>query len=462
MRQPLPSSDLAALVQRQRDFFLSDATRPLAWRLAQLATLEKALRAFEDRLLEALHQDLGKSREEGYGTELGLVHGELKHVQKHLARWMKPQRSGTPLVLFPGASSSQREPLGVALLLAPWNYPAQLTFVPLIGALAAGCTAVIKPSEHAPATAKVVEALITAHFDPAVVTVVQGGPEVSQALLELSWDTIFFTGSPAVGRIVAEAAARQLTPVTLELGGKSPALVAADTNLEIAARRIGWGKVINAGQSCVAPDYVLVDRKVKDAFIAAVRETWSSFFGPDPRQSPDYGHIVTERHFRRIEALKAGGRTVAGGESDSATRFIAPTILDDVDLESPLMQEEIFGPLLPVIPVDDMEAAIRFVRARPRPLTLYLFSNSVKIQERVLAATSSGSAMINDTMMHLANPHVPFGGVGQSGSGSYHGEASFEAFSHRKTVVRRSLAMDVKFRYPPLAGRLSLLKRLLG
>ena len=282
MRQPLPSPSFVELVQRQRHFFLSDATRPLAWRLAQLATLEKALRAFETRLLEALRQDLGKSLEEGYGTELGLVHGELKHARKNLARWMKPQGAGTPLVLMPGSSRSQREPLGVALLLAPWNYPAQLTFVPLIGALAAGCTAVIKPSEHAPATAKVIQELIAAHFDPALVTVVQGGPEVSQGLLALSWDTIFFTGSPAVGRIVAEAAARTLTPVTLELGGKSPALVTADTDLKVAARRIAWGKTINAGQSCVAPDYVLVERKVKDAFVAAVRETWTGFFGPDP------------------------------------------------------------------------------------------------------------------------------------------------------------------------------------
>jgi len=462
MFQPIDRPDLAELVQRQRAFFLTDATRPKAWRMTQLTRLEGALRDYEGRFLEALKEDLGKSPEEAFGTELGLVLGEVKLARKKLAEWMKPRKLPTPKMLFPGRSYERPEPLGVSLIVAPWNYPVQLSFVPLIAALSAGCTSVIKPSEHAPACAKLIEELVQAHFEPSAVTVVQGGPEVSEALTRLHWDTIFFTGSTQVGRKVAAAAATSLTPVTLELGGKSPCIVTADADLEVSARRIAWGKAVNAGQSCVAPDYLLVDRRVKAPLIEGIVKNWRSFFGDDPSTSPDYGRVVNAHHFRRLESLLSGGKIVHGGERDAEKRYIAPTLLDEVDLESPLMQEEIFGPLLPIIEIDGVEDALRFVRARPRPLALYIFSSSEQTQEHVIAATSSGGVVINDTLMHVASAELPFGGVGQSGMGRSHGRAGFENFSHRKSVLSRPIMLDFRFRYPPLAGRLNLLKKLVG
>jgi aldehyde dehydrogenase (NAD+) len=462
MRQLADSHSLPALIQRQRDFFHSDVTRPLSWRVERLRALERAVRAHEAEVYAAVKADLGKSDVEAFATEISLVNAEIKHTLKHLKGWASPRKVKTPLAMQPGSSWVYPEPLGVALVVAPWNYPFQLAVCPLIGAIAAGCTAVLKPSELAPETAKVVEKVVSAAFEPGHVAVVQGGVEVSRALLAERWDTIFFTGSTQVGRAVAEAAAKHLTPVTLELGGKSPCIVDADTNLAVTARRIAWGKFTNAGQTCVAPDYVLVDRKVKDALVEGIRGAVREFYGEDPSRSPDYGRIVSERHFRRLEALMGQGRVVLGGQHDAASRFLAPTLLEDVPLDSALMQEEIFGPLLPVIPVDGVAEAVRFVRERPRPLACYVFSNDGKAQERVLRETSSGGALVNDTLMHLGNPDLPFGGVGPSGLGSYHGQQSFEAFSHRKSVLKKPFALDVKVRYPPYAGKLGLLKRLLG
>ncbi len=462
MLQPAELPSVASLLQRQRDFFDSETTRPLAWRLGKQQALEKALRANEARFFTALQADLGKSELEAFGTELGILYGELAHVRKHLKRWTQPRKVKTPLLLQPGTSWLYPEPLGVALIIAPWNYPVQLSFGPLIGALAAGCTAVIKPSELAPASAKVIEEVLSSVFDPSYVAVVQGGPETSQALLAERWDTIFFTGSPQVGVKVAEAAARHLTPVTLELGGKSPCYVDANTDIATTGRRIAWARFTNAGQTCVAVDYVLVDRRVKDRLVDSIRAALGEFYGAHPEKSPDYGRIVSERHFRRLEGLKAHGRVVHGGESDAGSRYIAPTVLEDVPLQSPLMQEEIFGPLLPIIPVGDVEEAIRFVRERPRPLALYVFSKNARVQERVLRGTSSGGAVVNDAMMHLANPELPFGGVGTSGLGRYHGQASFECFSHTKSVLKKPFAMDVKVRYPPYAGKLPMFRRLVG
>jgi aldehyde dehydrogenase (NAD+) len=462
MRQPRETADIPSLVQKQRAFFSSQATLPLQWRLEKLAALERAIRANEARVYAALHADLGKGEAEAFTTELSLLYTELKHTRKNLQRWAKPRRARTPLLMMPGASLIYPEPLGVALVIAPWNYPYQLTLVPLVGALAAGCTVVVKPSELAPATARVVEDVLGSVFDAAHVAVVQGGPEVSRALLAERWDTLFFTGSTRVGRLVAEAAARHLTPVTLELGGKSPAIVDARTDVATTARRIAWGKFTNAGQTCVAPDYVLVHRRVKDELVEGLRTAVREFYGPEPAKSPDYGRIVSDSHFRRLEGLKAEGRVVIGGQSDAAQRYLAPTVLEDVALESPLMQEEIFGPLLPIVPVEDVGEAVRFVRERPRPLACYLFSQDAESRERVLRETSSGGVVVNDTLLHLANPDLPFGGVGPSGLGRYHGQASFEAFSHMKSVLVRPFALDVRFRYPPFARTLPLLRRLLG
>jgi aldehyde dehydrogenase (NAD+) len=308
----------------------------------------------------------------------------------------------------------------------------------------------------------VLEEVLGSVFDSSFVAVVQGGVETSQALLALRWDSIFFTGSTQVGRVVAEAAARHLTPVTLELGGKSPCIVDAETNIATTARRIAWGKFTNAGQTCVAPDYVLVDKRVKDKLVEALKATIHEFYGAEPEKSPDYARIISERHFRRLESLKSCGRVVAGGESNPESRYIAPTLLEEVPADSALMQEEIFGPLLPILPVGDVGEAVRFVRERPRPLALYLFSNDAAHQQRVLKETTSGGAVLNDTMVHLGNPDLPFGGVGDSGLGSYHGQAGFERFSHAKSVVKKSFSLDLKVRYPPYAGKLALWRRLLG
>jgi len=462
MRKPADHPSIAEIVKRQREFFLTDATRPIAWRRSMLASLEDGVREYEDRLFAALKEDLGKSAEESFGTELGLVLGELKLIRKNLSGWMKSKRVKNALVLFPGKSSWRYEPLGVSLLISPWNYPVQLSLVPLVGALATGCTAVLKPSEQSPATSAVLEDLVHNHFDPEVVSVVQGGADVSEQLLAQHWDKIFFTGSTAVGRKVAEVAGRTLTPVTLELGGKSPCIIAADADLAVAARRVAWGKAVNAGQSCVAPDYVLVEKDAKPALVRHLREAWTAMLGAEPIQSPDYGRIVNDRHYRRLTSLLKHGRVTVGGATDAATRFIEPTVLEDVDPQSPLMQEEIFGPLLPVIAVDSVEHAVRFVRERPRPLALYLFSRSSTTQELVHRTTSSGSYVVNDTLMQVGSAELHFGGVGQSGMGRYHGQDSFESFSHRKAVFERPAGLDLPVRYPPLAGRLPLLRKLVG
>lgn len=459
--EPLPSLDAKALVEKQRAYFETRVTLPLEWRREQLRALERVARKYEAEILAALKTDLSKSAEEAYLTEVGSIYGEVKNALKNVKGWMKPRRGSAPIVIQPARAYQYLEPLGVTLVIAPWNYPYQLAIAPLIGALAAGCTAVLKPSELSPATSSVLAKMLGEAFPPEVISVVEGGVEESQALLAERWDLIFFTGGTQVGRVVAQAAAKHLTPTILELGGKSPCIVDRSADLEVTARRIAWGKYVNAGQTCIAPDYVLIPSELKGRFTELVRKAVTDFYGADARASSDYGRIVSRRHFERISALATDGKVAFGGESDAASRYFAPTVITDAPLESPLMQEEIFGPLLPLVDCPSVEDAIRFVRSRPKPLALYSFARDAAVNERVLAETSSGGAVTNDVCVHFAAEGLPFGGVGESGLGGYHGQASFDAFSHKKSVVKRPFALDMKLRYPPYVGKLGLFKRLM-
>ncbi len=449
----------AALVQRHRDAFQAGQTRPLAFRREQLRRLRQALDRRERQLLEALHRDLGKPPAEAVVAELGVVAAELDRAARHLPRWMRPGRRSVAPIAWPGRASVVPEPLGVALILGPWNYPVQLLLSPLVGAIAAGNCACLKPSELAPHTSRALAELIADALDPATVSVVEGGPETAEALLAERFDVIFFTGSAAVGRRVMAAAARYLTPVVLELGGKCPCLVMADACLDTAARRILWGKGLNAGQTCVAPDYVLVQRAATAPLLEAFRRAARQFFGDDPRRSPHVGRIVSRAHFDRLVGYLGAGRCVLGGDHDAAERFLAPTLLLNPPADAPVMQEEIFGPILPIVEFDHLDAVLRDLRARPKPLALYLFGKDRRVRERVVAETSSGGVCVNDTITHIVTPQLPFGGVGDSGMGAYHGRASFDCFSHAKSVLVRGTRWDPRWRYPPAGAPLPVLKR---
>ena len=451
--------NVTSLISGQRAYFGTGATRSLALRLAQLQQLGEALESFEQPLLDALHQDLRKSAQDAYASELGLVQGEIRHARRHLCSWAKPQRRRTPLLAWPARGWVRSEPYGVTLILAPWNYPVHLLLSPLVGAIAAGNCAVLKPSELAPRTSAELARLIGATFPEEYIVVVQGERDVAETLLQQKFDKIFFTGSTAVGHAVMAAAARHLTPLTLELGGKCPCLVCADAPVEVTARRIAWGKFMNAGQTCVAPDYVLVDRGVYGGFVEALRRTTCEFYGDDPRISPDYGRIVNRKHFDRLLGYLGSGRILCGGQHDVDDLYIAPTVLADVPADAPVLREEIFGPILPVLQVANVEEALDFLRDRPNPLALYLFTRDRAIEDRVLAETRSGGVCVNDTISHMIGHHLPFGGLGESGMGAYHGKASFDCFSHQRSVLRRSLAFDVKLRYPPQRTTLATLKR---
>lgn len=463
MRNPIRLNPIPSLAERARAYFRSEATRGYEFRRQKLLALRHAMEANEQLMFDALKSDLGKPLHEAYPAEVGIVYEELTFTLKHLKSWMKPERRGTPFLLWPSTGHRYAEPLGTALIISPWNYPLQLALSPLVGAIAAGCNIVLKPSELAPKSADVLERICRQAFpDEGYVSVVQGGIEESQALLAEKWDVVFFTGSTRVGQVVMEAAAKHLTPTILELGGKSPCLIDENTDLTTTARRVAWGKAYNSGQTCIAPDYVLVHQNVKQAFIDAYGTALRDFFGPDASKSPDYGRIINAHHFNRLQGLMKGGRVVLGGQSDPETRFIAPTLLTDVDLSHPLMHEEIFGPLLPVIEVADLKAAIRFVNERPKPLALYVFSRDAAKTEEVLQRVSAGGAVVNDAIIHVATTTLPFGGVGASGTGAYHGKASFDAFSHFKSVIKKPFLFDMKVRYPPYKTPLSVLKRLMG
>ena len=456
----LPISDI---ICQQREFFNTGKTKDISFRITQLKNLQKAVIDHEAAIIAALKTDLHKSEFETYTTEIALCKKEINYALKQIANWTKPKKANIPLEQLPGFGRIYPEPLGVVLIISPWNYPFQLIIAPLVGAIAAGNCAILKPSEIAAHTSKLLADILPKYFDPAYIAVVEGGVEISQQLLAEKFDHIFFTGGTTIGRKVMEAAAKHLTPVTLELGGKSPCIVDADTNIEYTARRITWGKFINAGQTCVAPDYLLVEQSIKQQLLDKIQKCIREFLGEQPATSPDYARIINQKHFNRLVEFIQYGKTIIGGESNSNELYIAPTVLDSVSLESPLMQEEIFGPILPVLTYSDISEAIAIVNQRPKPLALYLFSHNKNLQRRVLQSTSSGSVCINDTVMQFAVPGLPFGGVGSSGMGKYHGKASFDTFSHYKSVLNRSLILDVKLRYAPYSkSKLQLLKRILG
>ena len=447
------------LIQKQREFFNTNNTKDLTFRTEQLCKLRKAIKEYEEEILDALATDLNKSRFEAYMTEIGMVLEEIRFVLKHFKSWAKPKKVKTPLTQFPAKSRIYSEPYGVVLIMSPWNYPFQLTISPLVGAIAAGNCAILKPSNYSPKTSEVIAKIIEKTFPPEYISVVLGGREANQDLLEQKFDYIFFTGGTNVGRIVMEAASKHLTPISLELGGKSPCIVDESANIDLAAKRIVWGKFINAGQTCVAPDYLLVHKKIKDKLLEAIKKYINKFFSNALKEDYQFPKIITERHFKRLLGLMDSGNVFYGGKSDSKTNRIEPTIIDDVNWDSPIMQEEIFGPILPVIEFTDLNEVIKLINSRPKPLALYFFTTNKASENLILKSISYGGGCINDTIVHLATSHLPFGGVGESGMGNYHGKASFETFSHKKSVMKKSNRLDIPLRYPPFKDNLKVLKK---
>ncbi|MBY8845258.1 aldehyde dehydrogenase family protein [Streptomyces sp. SP2-10] len=440
MNHSLPEQP-ADVVARLRATFGTGRTKPVEWRTGQLRRLRAMLTERGADLAAALHTDLGKSSAEAYRTEIDFTVREIDHTLEHLADWLRPEPAPVPAHLGADATAwTQYDPLGVVLVIAPWNYPAQLLLAPMVGALASGNAVVAKPSELAPATSAALAELIPAYLDTEAVAVVEGGVPETTALLAERFDHVFYTGNGTVGRIVMRAAAEHLTPVTLELGGKSPVFVDRGTDLDAVADRLARGKFLNAGQTCVAPDYVLTDPETAPALEAALVRAVEGVFGADPARSPEYGRIINERHFDRLSALLGSGRVAVGGAADREARYIAPTVLADVDPESPVMGEEIFGPILPIVTVPGLDEAIRFINDRDKPLALYVFSESDETRDRIAAETSSGGLGLGLPLAHLTVSDLPFGGVGESGMGSYHGRYSIETFSHRKAVLAKPLS----------------------
>lgn len=451
------SATVQKIFQLQKKYFKSGATRDLSFRISQLNKLKTAIQSAEQKLYGALCDDFGKAYFETYATEIGLVLDEISFHIRHLRRWMKRKRVRTPLVHFPSRSWIQSEPYGVTLIIGAWNYPFQLTMEPLIGAISAGNCAIIKPSEISGKASQIIGEIINNTFPPEYLHVIEGGVEITQSLLDLPVDYIFFTGSSRVGKIIMAAAAQQLIPLTLELGGKSPTIVHADANIDLAARRIAWGKFVNAGQTCIAPDYIYAHKDIKDQLLQAITK-WIRNHYPDLNLSEitqnacevaDFPRIINAQHFHRLRNLIPAEKVFLGGNSNEAHNYLSPTILRDVTWDDRIMQEEIFGPILPILEYADIEDVISEVNSRPKPLALYLFTRNKRIEHRVLDQISFGGGAINDTLSHIANPWLPFGGVGQSGMGKYHGKASFDTFSNQKSILKKANWLDLPIRYPP-------------
>lgn len=455
-----PIEKIESLVAQQRTYFRSHQTLDIAFRLKMLRRLRDAILMYEEELSEALRIDLNKSYEEAFMTEISIVLGEIDNFQKNLARWAAPSKKSTPLKLFPSRSEVITEPLGVALIIAPWNYPVQLMLNPLVGAIAAGCTTVLKPSPYTPNVAKALERVVKSVFDEEYVAVVQGDRTVNTALLSQRYDIIFFTGSPELGRVVMRAAAENLTPVVLELGGKSPVIVDRSADIRVAAKRIAWGKTLNAGQTCIAPDYLLIHRDVKEQFVEEYQKAIKDLHGSDVSRSKYYVRMVSDKAFERVAGYIDDGVVRVGGRVDASERYIEPTLLDNVAVDSAVMREEIFGPVLPMITIGSIDEAVDFILDREKPLALYVFADEA-IARGVFDKTSSGGGCINDVIMHIANENMPFGGVGNSGMGRYHGRDSLYAFSHRRAVLTTSTHIDPPFRYMPYRW-FWLVKRMLG
>jgi len=451
-------SDFTELVSRQKAYVANGATRSIGWRKEQLKKLLAEMDTQEEKILNALKQDLNKAPFEAFATEIGTVRSEIKHSIKHLSRWAGKRREPTPLAHFPARSFVLAEPYGSVLILSPWNYPFQLCMAPLVAALAAGNSVVAKPSSHAPATAAAIGDLLKACFSEEYAVCVEGPTSKANELLDEDFDYIFFTGSPGVGKMVMEKAGRHLTPVTLELGGKSPCIVTPDADITLAAKRIAWGKSINAGQTCVAPDYLVAHRSVYKQLVDSLIKSFGALWGEAPHQNPDYVRIIDKRHYDQLVALKNQAKPFYGGEENPEALQIAPALIE-AKWDDLIMEDEIFGPLLPIIVYEDLDRIIQKIQARPKPLALYLFTTSRRTERKVLSSLSFGGGCVNDTVVHLANPDIPFGGVGQSGMGSYHGKAGFDTFTHHKSILKKSNLIDVPLRYPPYKHGLGLLKR---
>lgn len=431
---------------KQQQYFRSGATLPLCFRRQMLRKLSNAMHEYEKPLAEALWTDLHKSYEEAYLTELSIVYGEIRNHLRHLSSWAKPERKSSPLAILPASSHIIKEPLGNALIIAPWNYPVQLLLNPLVGAISAGCTAMLKPSPYVPNVSRVLTEMIRATFPEEYIAIVEGNRQVNQMLLAERWDLIFFTGSPALGKMVMEAASKHLTPVVLELGGKSPCIIDKSADLKVAAKRVAWGKALNAGQTCIAPDYLMIHEDVKDKFLRLLVKEWKHLLTKDPQKAKHFVRIVSDKALERLIGYLDNGTIYHGGKYDKAERYLSPTILTDVSPDAPVMQEEIFGPIFPVLTFKEINEVITFVTEREKPLALYYFGTN---GDYVLRHTSSGGACVNDVIMHIVNHKVPFGGVGNSGMGSYHGKESFMAFSHRRAVISTPTWVDMPFRYMP-------------
>ena len=431
---------------KQESYFRSGATLDVRTRKANLVAFEKAVLKWEKPLCEALWKDLHKSYEESYIAEVSILLGEIRTHIRNVGKWTRPQRRPTPMKLFPSRSKIISEPLGTALIISPWNYPVQLLLTPLVGVISSGCTAVLKPSPYVPEVSDVIEKMIRDTFPEEYVAVVQGDREVNTALLEQRWDMIFFTGSPSFGRAVMAAAAKNLTPVVLELGGKSPCIIDKDADIEVAAKRVAWGKSLNAGQTCIAPDYLMLHKNIKDKFLSELEKAFGELLGDDPQKSEHFVRIVNDAAFERLKGYLADGEVVFGGKTDKSERYFSPTVLDHVSPDSPVMQEEIFGPIFPVQTFSSLDEVIRFVSMREKPLALYYFGSQ---GDKVLKHTTSGGSCINDVIMHIANENVPFGGVGMSGMGSYHHKRTFDVFTHYRSVISTPTWIDLPFRYMP-------------
>lgn len=452
---------LLNIAQTQRRFFLTGATKDISFRIKQLRVLKAAVEKNEPELLATLKADLGKPATEAYVAEIAETIFDIDYALKNIKRWTRMQKVRTPFILFPADSYIYPEPYGTVLIISPWNYPFKLAASPLVGAIAAGNCAVVKPSELSQKTSQLVAKIIEENFAPEYVSVIQGGREEAQTLLFQKFDYIFFTGGAAVGKIVAEAAAKNLTAVTLELGGKNPCIVDENIDIEKTARRIAWGKFFNAGQSCIAPDYLLAHKTIKAKLLEKIKAAIEEFYGKNSLESPDYGRIINERHFLRLAELLKEGNAVLGGKICAEKLYISPTIIDGIQWASEIMQEEIFGPILPVLEYENLDEIISILNERPKSLALYFFSNDKGKQEKILRGTSSGGVNINDTMAQVQNKSLPFGGVGESGMGAYQGKLTFDTFSHRKAVVKRSFCADPKMKYPPYKTPLAVIKKLM-
>lgn len=456
------SRDPEQIVKQQHLFFKSGKTRSVSFRKRQLRAIRKLLKKYEDSIYEALRADMNKPPLETYGTELAVLLKEIDHILANIDSWAQASKVKGAFINFPSSNYIYYEPYGVALVIGAWNYPIHLSVYPVLASIAAGNCSIIKPSEMAPHSSSIISEIINDHFNPGFLVSVEGGVEISKKLLDQPLDYIFFTGSTRVGKIIMESAARQLTPVTLELGGKSPAIVDETADLDMAAKRIIWGKCINAGQTCVAPDYLYVQTTVKGTLLEGMKHYIEEFYGADPKASPDFTRIINQQEFERLTGFLDNGTIIAGGEADEDMLYLSPTILDGISWDDPVMQQEIFGPILPVLTFSDLQEVVETVNAHSKPLSLYLFSSDHQNQQKIISEISFGGGCINDTLSHLGNPRLPFGGIGNSGLGNYHGKAGFDAFCHKKSILKKPVWPDIPLRYPPYDGKLKWIKKLIS